>query len=103
MSDLEQQARAIGLLLGGYGKAKNDENLIEWSNQLLAATLPENQKPQDTDSTEAMVETVPVDEPAASVDLSSVDAKPELIEPMGIDHSPAFEGYQPNGSLPETD
>ena len=33
--------------------------------------------------------------------------EPEPIEPMtdlaGVDYAPAFEGYQPNGSLPETD
>ena len=33
--------------------------------------------------------------------------EPEPIEPLtdlsGVDYAPAFEGYQPNGSLPETD
>lgn len=33
--------------------------------------------------------------------------EPEPIEPMtdlsGVDYAPAFEGYQPNGHLPETD
>ena len=33
--------------------------------------------------------------------------EPEPIEPMtdlsAVDYAPAFEGYQPNGSLPETD
>ena len=37
----------------------------------------------------------------------TVEAEPEAIEPMadlsGVDYAPAFEGYQPNGSLPETD
>jgi hypothetical protein len=46
------------------------------------------QSPQDTDSAETVVEPEPI-EPMA--DLSAVD------------YAPAFEGYQPNGALPETD
>lgn len=50
---------------------------------------------QDTDSTET----------------ASIEPEIDLIEPgvelasdiTGVDYAPAFEGYQPNGSLPETD
>jgi len=38
---------------------------------------------------------------------TAVADAPEPITPMtdlsGIDYSPAFEGYQPNGAIPETD
>ena len=34
--------------------------------------------------------------------LNSEPAQP-MADLSGVDHSPAFEGYQPNGSLPETD
>ena len=39
--------------------------------------------------------------------VSDPGLEPEPIEPMtdlsAVDYAPAFEGYQPNGSLPETD
>ena len=56
------------------------------------------ESPQDTDSTETVEE---------AAEREAFGKAWDSIEPMadlsGVDYAPAFEGYQPNGSLPETD
>lgn len=93
-----------GFLLDSANDLDQAEQII--SQVFNELTAPE--QPQDTDSTETMAEAaaiVDADELVKRqiIDTDGLTAVQPMTDLSGVDYAPAFEGYQPNGSLPETD
>ena len=127
-TDAAVWAEQFCLIAKDLGLEDIDEGwMIGWCANAMAAqemamrsqTLPADfrfpESPQDTDSTETVegnqkMSAEQLEEFEREVNEASLAyeaAQNETVQPMadlsGIDHSPAFEGYQPNGSLPEAD
>ena len=123
MSILEEAAQAVRdaeskVIATGAEYDKALEDLDAAKRTLIAictGNVPLTSSPQDTDSTETVegnqkMSAEQLEEFEREVNEASLAyeaAQNETVQPMadlsGIDHSPAFEGYQPNGSLPEAD
>ena len=103
-----------GWMIGWFANAMAAQEMAMRS-QTLPADFRFPESPQDTDSTETVegnqkMSAEQLEEFAREVNEASLAyeaAQNETVQPMadlsGIDHSPAFEGYQPNGSLREAD
>ena len=103
-----------GWMIGWFANAMAAQEMAMRS-QTLPADFRFPESPQDTDSTETVegnqkMSAEQLEEFEREVNEASLAyeaAQNETVQPMadlsGIDHSPAFEGYQPNGSLPEAD
>jgi len=82
MRPLEQEARRIGFLLEGYGKGVGADILVDWARELLAASLPENQPPVDSDPLPPGVAEGVAEELAAAERRESAYEGGEPINPM---------------------
>ena len=103
-----------GWMIGWFANAMAAQEMAMRS-QTLPADFRFPESPQDTDSTETVegnqkMSAEQLEEFEREVNEASLAyeaAQNETVQPMadlsGIAHSPAFEGYQPNGSLPEAD
>lgn len=112
--DLGLEGIDEGWMIGWFANAMAAQEMAMRS-QTLPADFRFPESPQDTDSTETVegnqkMSAEQLEEFEREVNEASLAyeaAQNETVQPMadlsGIDHSPAFEGYQPNGSLPEAD
>ena len=112
--DLGLEGIDEGWMIGWFANAMAAQEMAMRS-QTLPADFRFPESPQDTDSTETVegnqkMSAEQLEEFEREVNEASLAyeaAQNATVQPMadlsGIDHSPAFEGYQPNGSLPEAD